>query len=62
MPLKKGSTKKVIKSNIKELITSKPGKERAKGINTLAKKRGISPAKAKQIQAVAIAYSKSKKK
>ena len=61
MPLKKGKTKKVISSNISELVTSKPGKTRAKGIKTLAKKRGITPKQAKQKQAIAIALSKAGK-
>ncbi len=58
MPLIKGKGKKAISANIKELVTSKPGKTRAKGIATMVKK-GMSPAKAKQRQAVAIAMSKS---
>lgn len=61
MPLKSGKSKKVIGSNIKELMTAKPGAARAKGIATLAARRGISPAKAKQVQASAIAYSKAGK-
>ncbi len=60
MPLKLGKSKKTIKSNIKELIGSKPSKSRARGIATLAKKRGISKKRAKAIQAVAISYSKSR--
>lgn len=62
MPLLKGRSKKTIKSNIKELVSSKPSKNRAKGIKTLAKKLGISSKKAKIKQAVAIAYSKAKGK
>lgn len=61
MPLKKGSSAKTIKTNIKELTTSKPSSAREKGIKTLAKKRGISPKAAKAIQATAIAYSKAGK-
>ena len=61
MPLKKGRSKKVVSSNISELMTSKPGKARAKGIKTLAKKTGMSSRKAKQKQAVAIALSKAGK-
>jgi hypothetical protein len=61
MPLKKGKSKKVLKANIKELISTTPSKSRAKGIKTLAKRRGISEKKAKIKQAVAIAYSKARK-
>lgn len=60
MPLKSGKSKKVISENIKELTTSKPGKTRAKGIATLAKRRGISKKKAQQTQAQAIAYNKAR--
>ena len=54
MPLKKGKSKKIISSNIKELIRSTSSK-RSKAIKTLAKKKGISTSKAKRKQAVAIA-------
>lgn len=59
MPLKKWSSKKTISSNIKELMTTKPWKTRAKGIATIAKTRDISPRKAEQIQSVAIALNKA---
>ena len=62
MPLAKGSGKKVIKANIKELVASVPSATRAKGIATLAKKEGISPKAAKVKQAVAISYAKAKPK
>lgn len=55
MPLKKGYSKSTEKKNIKELMTTKPSKTRAKAIATIAKDRGISKAKAKAVQAVAIA-------
>jgi len=61
MPLKKGSSAKIIKANISELVMSKPGSARKKGIATLAKKTGLSPKKAKIKMAVAIAYSKANK-
>ena len=60
MPLKSGSTKKTISANIKELVKSKPSKPRKRAILTLAKKRGITPKKAQQVQAVAIAFSKAR--
>ena len=48
-------------------MDEKPSKTREKGINTIAKKEGITKKKAEQKQAIAIAYdkagrSKSKKK
>ena len=61
MPLKKGSSAKIIKANISELVMSKPGSARKKGIATLVKKTGLSPKKAKVKMAVAIAYSKAGK-
>lgn len=61
MPLKKGSSKKVIKANIKELMEAKPSAVRKKGIETIAKERGVSPKKAEAIQATAIAYAKAMK-
>jgi len=61
MPLKKGSSTKILKENIKELVISKPGAARKKGIATLAKKTGMTPKKAKMKMAVAIAYSKAGK-
>lgn len=62
MPLKKGKSKKVISSNIKELISTAPSPKRKKAIKTLAKKKGIKPRVTRQKQAVAIALSKAKKK
>jgi hypothetical protein len=62
MPLKKGSSPKIISANVRELSTSKPGAARAKAIKTIAKKEGITPKQAKVKQAVAISYSQSKKK
>jgi hypothetical protein len=61
MPLQKGSSEKTISKNIGELESTKPSAGRAKGIATLAKNRGITPAKAKAVQAEAIAFSKSKR-
>lgn len=61
MPLIKGSSKKVIGKNIAELTRSKPSAARRKGINTLAKRRGIPPARAKQIQAQAIAFGHARR-
>lgn len=62
MPLEKGKSKKTIGRNIRELVSSEPGEAREKGIETIAKKRGIPFEEAKQIQAVAIAFSHAKKK
>ncbi len=61
MPLKSGKSKKTISSNIKGLVRSKPSSARAKGIKTLAGRMGLSSAKAKQKQAIAIAFSKAGK-
>ena len=58
MPIKRGSSQKVISSNIKELVTSKPGATRAKGIATLAAKTGMTVEEAKRRQAIAIAMDK----
>jgi len=60
MPIIKGKSKKTIQKNIKELVGSKPGVARAKGIATLAAKRGISTGEAKAIQASAIAYNSAR--
>jgi hypothetical protein len=57
MPILKGTSQKVRSLNIKELIKTKPGKDRAKGIRTLMKRRNLSFRKAKQLQAKAIAFS-----
>ena len=62
MPLKRGKTKKVISANIKELIKKPANKSRSKGINTLAKRKNITPKQAKRRQAIAIALSKTRKK
>ena len=60
MPLKKGSSKKTVSSNISELMHGKPGAARSKAIKTIAKKKGVSEAKAKQQQAVAISLSQQR--
>lgn len=62
MPISKGKSPKTISKNISKLMTEKPWKTRAKAISTIAKKEGITPAKAKQKQAVAIALSMAGKK
>ena len=62
MPLKQGKSQKVISANIRELNKKKSvGKSRRKAISTLAKRRRISPAKARRLQAVAIALGKSRR-
>lgn len=60
MPLKRGKTNKVISANISELM-KKPGKTRAKAINTIAKKQGVNKEEAARKQAVAIALRKAGK-
>ena len=61
MPLKKGKSKKTVKENIKELLSSKPSKKRAKAEKTYAKNTVNSPKKAKQTLAIVIALSKAGK-
>mgnify|MGYP001158767552 CR=1 FL=1 len=61
MPLKRGKSQKAISGNIKELM-KKPSKARAKGVNTLAKRKGITRKEAQRRQAVAIALSAAGKK
>lgn len=62
MPIKQGKSQKVISANIRELNKKKSvGKSRRKAISTLAKRRRISPAKARRLQAVAIALGKSRR-
>ena len=61
MPLKRGKSNKTISKNVKELM-KKPSKARAKGIRTLAKKKGISTKEAQRRQAVAIALSAAGKR
>jgi hypothetical protein len=56
MPIKKGSSQNTISKNIDELM-KKPSKTRAKAVNTLAKKLGITSKEARRRQAVAIALS-----
>lgn len=60
-PLIKGKSQKVIGKNIAELTKTKPSKTRAKGIATLAARRGISMKEAQNVQAQAIAFSKAGK-
>lgn len=61
MPVIKSKSKKDIGKNISELVTSKPGKTRKKGIATLAKRRGISKKKAQRVQAIRIALETQRK-
>ena len=56
MPLKRGKSKKAISKNITELM-KKPSKARSKGVNTLAKKFGVTKKEAQRRQAVAIALN-----
>lgn len=58
MPILKGKSQKVKSFNIRELIKSKPGAVRAKGIRSLARRRNISLRKAKILQAKAIGMAK----
>ena len=61
MPLKRGKSQKTVSSNIKELM-KKPSKARAKGVNTLAIRKGITRKEAQRRQAVAISLSAAGKK
>lgn len=61
MPLKKGKSKKIISSNIKELMTGEMGSARRKGMESMMKERGMSMEEAKHKQSIAIAYSKAGK-
>ena len=60
MPILKG--KNTVRANMKELLKGKIGKSRSKAIATIAKKRGISKADARLIQAKAIAMSAARAK
>lgn len=60
MPLQSGRSKSVISGNIRELMSGKPSASRAKGIRTLADRRGIKSSQARRIQAAAIAYHKAR--
>ena len=61
MPLLSGKSQKIKSFNIRELIKTKPGATREKGIRTLAKRRNISARKAKILQAKAIGMDKAKR-
>ena len=61
MPLSKWKSQKTVSKNISKLMNEKPWKTRAKAINTIAKKEGITKEKAKQKQAIVIALSKAGK-
>lgn len=61
MPIEQGKSEATVSRNISELMTTKPSKARAKGIATLAKRRGVSQKRAKQIQAIAIAKDTQRK-
>lgn len=62
MPLLKGKSAAIRRRNQHELERSKPSKSRAKAIKTLARKRGISTAQAKHLQAAIIAKSKANRR
>lgn len=55
MPLSKGYSKATMKKNVKQLMTEKPSARRAKGIATIAERRGVPKKAAEAIQATAIA-------
>lgn len=57
MPLIKGTSKKAVSQNIKELVHSKPRAARAKAIKTYAKNHNMSYDKAKVKMAVIIALN-----
>lgn len=59
MPLLTGKSQATVSANISELVKSPPSPARAKGIKTLAARRGISEKKAKRKQAIAIALDEA---
>jgi hypothetical protein len=61
MPLKKDKSAKAIKANIKELLSKKSSKKRAKAEKTYAKRTGKTSKEAKQGLAIVIALSKAGK-
>lgn len=61
MPILKGKSQKIKSFNIRELIKTKPGAARDKGIRTLMKRRNLSFRKAKTLQAKAIGMKKARK-
>jgi hypothetical protein len=63
MPLRKGTSEKTKKRNIKEMVRSKPkkGSAREKGIKTMMRKYGMSRKEATVKQAVAAAHSMQRK-
>lgn len=61
MPLRKGSSKKVISRNIAELQRTKPSSRREKAIRTYMKRHNVSYQVAKRRLSAAIAYSSARK-
>jgi len=61
MPLLSGKSSAIIGKNIRELVHTKPGKTRKKGMMTMARNMHITPERAKIMQAVAIARSNANK-
>lgn len=61
MPLKKGTSLETFKQNMTELMKGDMSSTRAKAVQTIAKKHGISVKEARQKQAIAIAYSQKRK-
>lgn len=61
MPLKKGSSIETFKKNMTELMKGDMSTGRAKAVQTIAKNRGVSVKKARQLQAIAISYSQKRK-
>jgi len=57
MPLIKGVSKKVVRKNIEELVSSKPSKTREKAIRTYMKSHNVDYETAKTKIAVAIAMN-----
>lgn len=61
MPLQKGKSMRTFKENMMELLHGGMSAARTKAVHTIAQKSGISMKKARQKQAIAIAYAQKRK-